>query len=692
MVNGFRRTLALTSLLAVAATPHARGDDDSVVLLRDGFGDLRPGMLSSVVGAHTEYHYLPVAAPKGNWSVSTFRSQPESQRAWRVIEDAGSAAMLQAWQNNDAHCRPMLVTGKELWRDYRVEMEFVPLKGRGRSGIAFRCRNDRCYYFFGVEDRQVAGQQVVLKLVHHGEAYRKPYEKTLAQQEFQWKPGTALQATIQLNGSHIRASIAPGVEMEFDDETYRQGGIGLTSDFPTIFRRVEVTSFRQAHEELIAEIARRDQQERELQSQNPRPTLWRKISTPGFGVGRNLRFGDLDGDGTIDILIGQPRHHGPKDRNSEVRCLTAMTMEGEQLWQIGEPDPWADHLTNDVAVQIHDFDGDGKSEVIYAMGQRIVVADGATGKQIRSAATPKTPPTSKPPYNRFPRILGDAAFFCDLRGTGRAADLIIKDRYSTVWALDESLDVMWQAHCNTGHYPYAADVDDDGRDELMMGYTLFDDDGRVLWTLEDRLQDHADGVALVRFLPDREWRLLCAASDEGMVFSDIAGNILKHHYLGHVQNPAVADFRPELPGLESVSINFWGNQGIVHFYDANGEIYHDAEPCQHGSMCLPINWTGKPGEYFVLSADVREGGLFDGWCRRAVQFPADGHPDMCNAVLDITGDCRDEIVVWDPHEIWIYTQSDSPLPGRLYKPRRNPLYNYSNYQVTVSLPGWSEEQ
>jgi hypothetical protein len=47
-----------------------------------------------------------------------------------------------------------------------------------------------------------------------------------------------------------------------------------------------------------------------------------------------------------------------------------------------------------------------------------------------------------------------------------------------------------------------------------------------------------------------------------------------------------------------------------------------------------------------------------------VQFPDDGHPDMANAVLDLTGDCRDEIVVWNPRELWVYTQDDSPKTGR----------------------------
>lgn len=50
----------------------------------------------------------------------------------------------------------------------------------------------------------------------------------------------------------------------------------------------------------------------------------------------------------------------------------------------------------------------------------------------------------------------------------------------------------------------------------------------------------------------------------------------------------------------------------------------------------------------------------------------------------------ESIVVWDPLELWVYTQEDNPKEGDLYKPERNPLYNYSNYQATVSLPGWKQ--
>ena len=52
----------------------------------------------------------------------------------------------------------------------------------------------------------------------------------------------------------------------------------------------------------------------------------------------------------MDILFGQMQHHGPKDANSEVSCLTAVNLDGKKLWQIGDPDPWKDHLSNDVGI------------------------------------------------------------------------------------------------------------------------------------------------------------------------------------------------------------------------------------------------------------------------------------------------------------------------------------------------------
>ncbi len=676
--------LSVCSLLFVDGSA-AANEKWTAELFKDNFSGFRAGLIFDVVGAHTEYHYLWQLAPRGNWAVSSFKSDA-SQRAWRVIEEDGTRVMLQSCDNTKLkHTHPMLVAGDALWQDYKLTANFAPASDKGQSGIIFRYRNDRCYYFFGVN-----GPKAILKMVRHATAYHKPYEKILAEKEFAWTPGSYLTAVVEMEGNHIRAQLNDTVKLEADDTTYEQGKIALMSDIPTRYKNISLMTTTEEKGRFQERAAARQSELAELQAANPRPIVWKKASTEGFGVGRNLRFGDLNNDGQIDVLIGQVLHHGPKDSNSEVSCLTAMTFDGKVLWRLGQPDAWKNQLTNDVGFQIHDLEGDGRTEVIYCMNMEIIVADGATGKTRYKAPTPKTPDSAKRPYDKFPRILGDSLYFCDLRGNGRAQDIIIKTRYDHLWALDDHLQVLWEAACNTGHYPFAYDIDGDGKDELAIGYSLFDDNGALLWTLDGKIQDHADGLAITRFKDGDELRLLCAASDEGIFFTDMKGNVLKHHYLGHVQNPTIADFRADLPGLEAVSINFWGNQGIIHFYDAEGEVYHDFEPCQHGSMCLPINWTGRPEEYFVLSANVEEGGLFDGWGRCVVKFPADGHPDMCYAVLDVTGDCRDEIVVWDPFEIWVYTQHDNPRKGRLYKPVRNSMSNYSNYQATLSLPGWSQ--
>ncbi|MBS11545.1 MAG: hypothetical protein CME19_08080 [Gemmatimonadetes bacterium] len=651
------------------------------ILQEDEFDRLRAGMFSALVGAHTEYHYLPVAAPEGNWNVASFASGQSPGTAWQVRESESGKELVQTFENRRTDTHPMVIAGTPEWSDYQIEAEFTP-EGTGRSGVVFRYQNNRRYHLFCVRD----GKAEVVR-VDHGEGYRVASEEVLASETFACDPGIRLTARIILNGNLIRAEV-DGVTVEAQDETYGNGKIRLQSDAPATYHRVTVSTTDDEHARVNVIRSKSEREIDELREQNPKPVLWKKISTPNYGVGRNLRFGDLTGNGTPNVLITQVMHHGPKNSYSECACLTAMDFDGKILWQSGEPDPWKDHLTNDVGVQIHDVDGDGKNEVVFCRDFEFVILDGATGEVKHKAPTPE----SLPQADKFPHILGDCLFFSDLSGNGHPKDIVIKDRYWHFWVLNENLEVQWQHSIRTGHYPYAWDVDGDGHDELAFGHCLFDHDGTPLWNLEDKIEDHVDGVAIANFNApeDGDLTILHACSDSGMFLTDLDGNILKHHWIGHCQNPAVAKFKDDLPGLQMVSINFWGNQGILHFYDADGNIYHDCEPNPFGSMCLPINWRGDGVEFFVHNPNVRWGGMFDGWERPVVAFPNDGHPDMCNAVLDITGDCRDEVVVWNQHEIWVYTQDDGAKDGRLYQPVRNPLYNVSKYQASVSLPGWSE--
>jgi len=653
-------------------------------LLHTDFREFETAMFSAPVGPHTEYHFLPEAAPKHGWAVACFGTGRETGTAWHVVEQEGRKAICQTITSDKRHTHPMITAGDPLWGDYTLTVRFRPESRAGRCGVIVRYHNNRCYTFCGLE-----GDSLILVQVHHEVAFHVPDETLLAAQPCTWQEGQEYKLKVAVSGSRFRAKIVGLGIVEAEDETYAQGKVGLLSDGPASFFEVEVAAQEPAVEQFAQLRSQAERELDELRAQHPKPVVWRTISTRGFGVGRNLRFGDLNGNGRPEIVIGQMNAHGPRDAYSEVGCITAMDLNGEILWQSGVPDPDNYKLTNDVAFQVHDIDGDGRCEVIYARDFELVIADGVSGQVVNKVSTP----LAHAPADNYPRILGDCLFFCDLQGIGRPTDIVIKDRYWRFWVYNQRLELQWQARCNTGHYPCAFDVDGDGHDELAVGYSLYDHDGTLLWTLDDALHDHADGIAILDWMekPGSQPKILYAASDEGLLLVDLDGNILKHHRIGHAQNPAVAKFRTDLAGLQAVSVNFWGNQGILHFYDAEGAIYHDAEPINIGSMCLPINWTGQEPELFVHSPNPVYGGMFDGWGRPVVMFPDDGHPDMCNAVLDVTGDCRDEVVVWDQNELWIYTQDDGPKPGRLYKPVRNSLYNSSNYQATISLPGWSQD-
>ena len=105
---------------------------------------------------------------------------------------------------------------------------------------------------------------------------------------------------------------------------------------------------------------------------------------------------------------------------------------------------------------------------------------------------------------------------------------------------------------------------------------------------------------------------------------------------------------------------------------------------------LPVNWTVTVGTSCCSLETPAKAGMLDGELRRVVMFPDDGHPDLTAYVSSVTGDARDEVVLWDQERVGIYIQ-DRPFPGgRLYAPVRNPEYNESNYRTAVSLPRWIE--
>ena len=106
----------------------------------------------------------------------------------------------------------------------------------------------------------------------------------------------------------------------------------------------------------------------------------------------------------------------------------------------------------------------------------------------------------------------------------------------------------------------------------------------------------------------------------------------------------------------------------------------------NGNILAPVNWLGSGQDFILTNADPYRGGLLNGDGMRAVAFPDDGHPVMCCEAIDLMGDDRDELVVWDYHSMYIYTQSDGEIETS-YHPVKYPVYNASNYRGEYAFPG-----
>ena len=674
------KTLLTLALAAVASGAGAE-------LFHEDFSRFPPGWLTSPVGslngAIQEYHYLPHrGVPLGPWENAIAHLD-----AW-VAGDENGKPYLEEQLDPSARqfTNPIFLTGDPEWGDYSVEVKVKPLALTGMAGVVFRYHTNRHYYQCGL----TGGSQIEIALRLPIEpTLRAPAWKQLARGNFRYDTSRYYLLRVEVAGSEIRAFVDGKLVIEASDTELPKGKAGVTTSGPARFQDFRVSASDESTRAIAERIRAREDLLAKLRAGNPKPKLWKKFDTPGFGAGRNVRFGDLDGDGVPDMLIAQniPRVQG--DAYDQISCLTAVTLDGRVLWQSGRPDPRNGLLTNDTPFQIHDIDGDGRNEVVAVRDFHLQILDGRTGELRRSAPMPKMSREN----NAHPYELenGDSIAFVNFSGHPDRREILVKDRYTHFWVYNNQLELLWKGDGQTGHYPYPIELEK-GFDSLMIGYSLWNHNGVKLWSHDADLHDHADGIMVGNLTgdPKAEPRVYASGSDEGFLLFDLRGNILKQVRVGHNQSPSVAHYRPDLPGLQYISVNFWKNPGIVTLFDADGNILAQEEPIHSGAPMLPVNWRGDGQEFCLLSGNIHEGGMLDGHLRRVVMFPDDGHPDLAAAVLDLTGDRRDEIVLWDQKQVWIYTQ-DAPFTGpRIYAPIRNPDYNDSNYRTTVSLPAWEE--
>jgi hypothetical protein len=687
----FPAAVAALLLVSQASAPGAgtggQRPAEEVELFADDFSRFPPGHLSAPLGqlngAIQEYHYIEHRGVRTH----PWRNPIVHLDSWAAGDEGGAPYLEQHLINDDLRFAPLFVTGDTEWRDYRVEASVRPLSLQKEAGLAFRYRTSRHYYRLALEN----GRQLRLAVRRPlDDEFRVSAWREIAKADFSYDTKTWYRLEAIVEGDRLRGLVDGKPLIDVRDAELAAGIAGITANMPARFRAFRVTAGAAAADAVRQRIQRRERELETLRADNPRPRLWRRFETPGFGTGRNVRFGDLDGDGRLDMLFAQqvPKVRG--DAFDQISCLTAVTLDGTILWQQGRPNPKNTLLTNDTPFQIHDLDGDGRTEVVLARDFQLQVLDGRSGRLLRHVWLPQMSPEIKErPYELN---IGDSLFFVDLSGKGAPREILLKDRYRGFWIFDQDLRLVSEGLGQTGHYPFAIDTDGDGRQELMIGYSFWELDGKRRWTHDADLRDHADALSIGNYTgrADAGLRAYVDGSDEGFLVFAMDGTLLKHVRLGHAQTQSVGRYRPDLPGLQILIANFWRNPGIVTMLDPDGTILAQDELIPGSSHLEPVNWRGDGREFALLSGNVREGGMIDGQLRRVVVFPDDGHPDLASAVRDVTGDQRDEVVLWDEARVWIYTQ-DRPFAGtKIYAPVRNPHYNDSNYRASVSLPGWAQ--
>ena len=664
----------------------------NVILCKENFEDFAIGEFPydrdhSAMG---EYQYVTEEGYHGRWldQVCNYTYNGTGP-TWIITEQDGIHAMecMRIEKNRPHRMFPTLETGEKYWRDLRISVTLRRLSQKGMAGIVF-CLNHSI-------------DTLVFYLEGHGKAaaaYRHKEEvQILSEAEYPHNCDDNYRLTVDCNGSEAVCFVNGTEVLRLNNALVVRGGkVGITADCPSRFTNFEVLVTEETETE-IERLKKADEKVAlEEQSRHPKMRLWKKIDLKNFGTSRQIRFGHLTGDAKWFVVLAQMQKRVSRDAYGFISCLTAVDLDGTILWQLGEPSDQAEVLgkvSADMPFQVYDIDGDGKDEVIVGWDFEIRILDGATGQIKKSVKTPYSDEEDEVligvPYQTyaFERINPDGIRICNFRGKERPADILIKDRYCRVYALDEDLNLLWKyvSPTNTGHCPLPVDVDGDGKDEVLVGYRLLDSDGTELWHYPIT-EDHTDEIVAGKWMPgDEAGYFACVSGTQGFFIGDFYGNIVAGDRIGHAQRVSVAKYCPEREGLQIAVANFWGHQGDIFLYDSKGNQIWERQNEMNGNILAPVNWDGNGSELLLMNADPVKGGLMNGDGVIAVKFPKDGHPVLCCETLDLMGDERDELVVWDYEAMYIYTQEDNPKP-QTYHPVQFPVYNASNYRGEYSYP------
>lgn len=469
-----------------------------------------------------------------------------------------------------------------------------------------------------------------------------------------------------------------------------------------------------------------------------RPHRTVPLQTPAGYTPNDASVGDLDGDGTYEIVL----HQAGRGRDNSQRGLTdppileAYRLDGTLLWRIdlGRNIREGAHYTQ---FMVYDLDGDGRAEVacktadgtvdgtgkpigdpnadwrnddgyVLAGPEYLTVFDGLTGAALATTDfVPPRHPTSLRPTtaalaeiwgdgygNRMDRFLAAVAYL-----DGERPSLIMTRGYYTRAVLtawnwrDGELTRLWTFDSDDGrpgneayrgqgnHNLGVADVDGDGRDEIIFGAAVIDDDGTGLYSTG---LGHGDALHVSDLDPDRPGLEVFNIQER---FDDAGAN-LRDARTGEVlwkkasvragddgEGPGrgnAFNVDPRHRGAES-----WvAGAGLTGMWNARGEPIASVAP---RSVNFAVWWDGDLLRELLDRTTIYEWN----WRTEALDTllsPAgvasnNGTKATPALSADLFGDWREE-VIWrsmDGNELRIYTTT-VPTDHRLITLMHDPVY------------------
>ncbi len=440
--------------------------------------------------------------------------------------------------------------------------------------------------------------------------------------------------------------------------------------------------------------------------------------------------GDLDSDGEYEIILKWDPDNSRDNSNSGVTgnvYIDAYKTNGTRLWRIdlGRNIRAGAHYNPYI---VYDFDGDGKAEIavktapgsidgqgnfVTAAGvsdeiknadnsavyvnskgfildgpEYLTIFDGLTGKAARTVFY--TPNRTDANYwgdknasqgNRVDRYLAGVAYLDGVhpsllmcRGYYNRSAVTAYDWDGTnltqLWSCDSNDSKNSKFYGQGNHQLSVADVDNDGKDEIIYGSAILDDDGSVMQSMygsDGKRWGHGDALHVSDFNGDGEQEIFSVLEDSphwGTALrkggKNITQPIWKQTATDDTGRGIMANISAEIGAIG------WSSQGSGT--DDNGNIYYygwDTEGKQinfrgNSNGCAPnfaIYWDGDllrelvDGDRIIKWSDNKnEDGMYAGFDR--FWTVSDSNPVGTNNYTkknpclqaDLFGDWREEIV------------------------------------------------